>query len=420
MRWTQYLTLLVCAGLTGLIACKSTQRPFDRASDARHLSRNTQERHQLKQSCRQYPAYIPDESVNGELIPERVIRINYHIMNSGDTSHAFLAEIATPYVRELTRQMNIKLADNLPMSLPAAKGTPVLPTRIRLEIAPIPGMFWDDGVYYHFDDELYTYVHTGRNRNNSDLRVIDKYAIQPDSVLNIFILPHHPDSVASSTYRATGVGIALGKAMKLSGLIRTGLPPSEFAGMTLHEIGHILGLGHTWRYSDGCDDTPYHPNCFYPGEPPCDSLISNNVMDYNHWQQAWTPCQLGQAHRNLSRRSGTARTLLKRNWCQPLPDRDLVIRDHQIWEGEVDLFGNVEVAPGGHLTIRCQVSFPEGSSLMVHPGGTLIIDGGLLTNDCGMPWQGIILGCKGSRCGQVQMTEDADIQFAPPAGSTRE
>lgn len=411
MRWTQYLILFLWTGLVGLASCSSFQKPFDRTRDGKIVSRTTQERYDLKQSCRKYPAYVPEDSANGQLIPDRVIRVNYHILNSSDTSHAFLAEIATPYVQELTRQINSKLAQNLPMSLPSAQGSEVLPTRMRVEITPIPGMFWDDGVYYHFDDELYAYVHTGRNRNNSDMQVIKKYAIQPDSVLNIFILPHHPDSVASATYRATGVGIALGKAIKLSGIIRIGLPPSEFAGMTLHEIGHILGLAHTWRYSDGCDDTPHHNNCFYPGEPPCDSLISNNVMDYNHWQQAWTPCQLGQAHRNLSRRTGTARSLLKRDWCHPLEGKDLVIRDTQVWEGEVDLFGHVEIAAGGHLTIRCQVSFPEGAHLLVQPGGTLVVDGGQLTNDCGLPWKGIVLGCKGSRCGNVQMTEDAEIQF---------
>ncbi|MCF8237560.1 MAG: hypothetical protein K9I85_05350 [Saprospiraceae bacterium] len=412
MRRTQYLILLAGCALASLSACKSTVRPFNRAQDGHTLVRTSQERVSLKQPCRKYPAYVPDSTVNGQLVPERIIRVNYHILNSSDTSHAFLAEIGTPYVQELTREINKKFAENIPMSLPAAQGTPVLPTRIRLEIAPIRGMFWDDGVYYHFDDELYAYVHKGRNRNNSDMRVIKKYAIQPDSVLNIFILPHHPDSVKSTTYSAGGGGIALGKAIKLSGIITTGLPPSEFAGMTVHEIGHIMGLGHTWRYSDGCDDTPHHPNCFYPGEPPCDSLISNNVMDYNHWQQAWTPCQLGQAHRNLSRRSGTARSLLKRNWCDPLPDYNLTITDTQVWEGEVDLFGDVIIAAGGHLTIRCEVSFPQGSRLLVQPGGQLVIDGGLLTNDCGLPWQGVILGCKGRDCGKVTLTEDADIQYA--------
>lgn len=382
--------------------------------DARPLVRTTEERAAARQACRLWPSYVPDSSANGRLIPERVIRVNYHILNSLDTVHRFLAETATPYVRELTRLINRHLAANIPMSLPAARGTPVWPTRIRLEIAPIPGMEWDDGIYYHFDDELYAYVHKGRNRNNSDTRVIRKYAIQPDSVLNIFIMPHHPDSVASPTYGAGGGGITLGKAIKLSGIIATGLPPSEFSGMTVHEIGHVLGLSHTWQYSDGCDDTPHHPNCFYPGEPPCDSLISNNVMDYNHWQQAWTPCQLGQAHRNLSRATGNARSLLRRDWCHPLPGHDLVIREDEVWEGEVDLFGSVEILPGARLTIRCRTSVPAGCRILVHPGARLVIDGGRLTNDCGFPWDGIVLGCRGRKCGTVYMTEDAEIDDGHP------
>ncbi|HAD11096.1 MAG TPA: hypothetical protein DCF33_01530 [Saprospirales bacterium] len=90
-----------------------------------------------------------------------------------------------------------------------------------------------------------------------------------------------------------------------------------------HEIGHTLGLAHTWEGFDYCDDTPEgfmydhidgnncyprRANCWTydtakPGCPkkPCDdwSKVSNNIMDYNHWEPAWTQCQVDRINQNL-------------------------------------------------------------------------------------------------------------------------
>lgn len=359
--------------------------------------------------CRDFTAYIPDSSATGQRILERVLRVNYHFMNARDSSRNYHAEVGTPYVYQLTREINRKLQANVPMSLPAAAGTPVWPVRLSLQIAPMGDSGWDDGVYYHYDDELYAYVHKGRHRNNSDRRVLDRYAIQPDSVINIFILPHHPDSVGSATYPSGGVGIALGMAMKLSGIYERGLPPAEFTGLLAHEIGHILGLSHTWQFNDGCEDTPHHSNCFNIGAPPCDSLLSNNVMDYNTWQQAWTPCQLGRAHRQLSRLDGTARRYLVRDWCRPAPGGDVQVVGEEVWDAEMDLTGNLDILPGGRLVVRCRLSMPEGTRITVHPGAVLILDGAWLHNDCGLAWEGIRIRSKGRHRGKVQVQGDWKI-----------
>ncbi len=409
MRWTELLKRARLAALLALPAllpaCAVRELAFDPARDGKPLpAQETADARERQRACRDYPAYVPDSSTaTGRLVPHRTIRVNYHFVNSADGSRNFTPEVGTPYVQQLTREVNRKLAENLRMALPGTEGVPpVLPTRLSLAISPMPAVKWDDGIYYHYDDTLFAYVHKGRHRNNTDRRVIERYAIRPDSVLNIFIMPHHPDSVRSATYRAVGVGIALGKALKISGLFEhPDDPPADFAGLTLHEIGHILGLSHTWKTDDGCSDTPNHPNCFVPGEPPCDSLVSNNVMDYNTWQQAWTPCQLGKVHRNLTRSSSTIRSLVARDWCGPLPGKDLRITGTETWEGEIDLFGHVDVLPGGRLTIRCRASFPEGARLTVHPGAVLVLDGAELLNDCGLPWQGIRILKRGSRRGKV-------------------
>ncbi len=62
-------------------------------------------------------------------------------------------------------------------------------------------------------------------------------------------------------------------------------------GVLNHEIGHTLGLHHTWNSSDdifydnNCSDTPINDNCWNLDEDDdeCDEImeVSNNVMDYN-------------------------------------------------------------------------------------------------------------------------------------------
>lgn len=414
MRRVEHLTgrvfpvvLLVAASLW-LGGCALRTFSFDPDRHGRSLSeREAADPGVRSRLCRDFPPYIPDESANGNGVIHRTLRVNYHYVNARDSSHNFNAEVGTPFAYELTREINKKLAQNIPMSLPAAKDVPVLPTRMSLVITPMAGSSWDDGVYYHYDDELYAYVHKGAHRNNSDRRVIERYAIRPDSVINIFILPHHPDSVGRPTYPSGGVGIALGTSIKISGVWEHKLPPSEYAGMTLHEVGHILGLAHTWQFNDGCDDTPHHPNCFNVGEARCgDTLLSNNVMDYNTWQQAWTPCQLGKAHRNLARVDGAARRYVVRDWCMRNPEGDIRVTGQEIWDGERDLQGHLDILPGATLSIRCRVSLPEGAALTVHPGGTLILDGARIHNDCGLPWAGIRLMQQGRRKGKVYLGKD--------------
>ena len=57
----------------------------------------------------------------------------------------------------------------------------------------------------------------------------------------------------------------------------------------MHELGHSLGLLHTWNQDDGCDDTPRNAGCW-------GDTCSNNMMDYNASQSALTACQLGIIH----------------------------------------------------------------------------------------------------------------------------
>jgi hypothetical protein len=360
-------------------------------------------------ACRDLNNYIPDTSAQGRILIPRQLRVNFHFLNSTDSLHNLSPADGETFARYLPWEGNKRLQNNAVMIHPEARHLPNWPTRFSLRLTPMPNAPYDNGIYFHYDDELFFYIHKGPGRNLADRRVIDTYAIQPDSVLNVFLMPNQRhDEVDPGAYTG-GLGIALGKAIKIPGVHRYHDRPWEHLGTFLHEIGHVLGLSHTWAFNDGCDDTPHHPNCFGYGDPPCDSLVSNNVMDYNQWRTAWTPCQLGKVHSNFSRRQGWTRPLLRRNWCVRNPGFDLRIADAQEWWGERDLLGHIDLLPGSRLTLHCRVSIPAGARITVHPGATLILDGAELHNDCGLPWEGVFIQRKGRRKGRVLLGPDWSI-----------
>jgi len=351
--------------------------------------------------CSDPLSYAPD-TLHLDHFPMKYVRVNVHFMNSSDSSRNFNYPEGVKKAHDLINAANHDIETNDKLFLPPGNDIPALPPQYRLKITPRPGNPDDNGVYFHYDDELYFYVIKGRNENRSKRKVIDTYGVQLDTVLNIFILPHHPDSMASPTYRPSWAGIALTNAVKITGWFENKVTEWELRFVLNHEIGHLFGLMHTWAFNDGCDDTPHHPKCWnFSDTPPCDSLVSNNVMDYNAYQSAWSPCQIGKIHYALSREEHKSRRFLEPNWCELHPDRNIAVRDSIHWKGAKDLEGNLRILPGGVLKISCRVSLPRNAKIVVEPGGTLILDQCRLHNACGDTWQGIEIRQKGPEKGKV-------------------
>jgi hypothetical protein len=349
--------------------------------------------------CPDYTGYIPDLE-HPNYLPIKYIRVNFHIMNSADSSQNFKPVAARIYYKDLIEKANEALATNEP-NWQSPVGTPVLPKQYRYVIAPQKG---DDGFYFHYNDEDCYYVATGKYQNNYSTKVIDKYAIGKDSIINCFAMIHHPDSIKSRTYRATWQGIALGLGFKMAGLYESKVDPKDFDGLMNHEIGHILTLPHAWM-EDGCPDTKNHPNKCFVRELTgfCDTNATNNMMDYNMYQIAMTPCQIGKVQSAFANEKNKIRKCLVPNWCTLNPKMDIVIRDSIAWTGARDLEGNLSIAKGGVLKLSCRTSIPHNGSITVKPGGKLILEGAKLHNACKQSWKGVIVEEKNGIKGEVEI-----------------
>lgn len=355
--------------------------------------------------------YIPDTNYIDQT-PMKYIRLNIHWINTSDSSKNYVGKKAIKFTEGLLRAANRDVQKNCEMWLPNGNNTPVLPPRYQYVLTPRPNDPDDDGIYFHFDDEIAYYVHKGKNRNISDKRPYQRYGIQKDTVLNIFIMPHHPDSVASPTYHPGQVGVALGSHVKIAGMFEGKGTYWQYRGCFNHEVGHIYGLSHTWRFNDGCDDTPRHKQeCWSPGQRPgCDTLTSNNVMDYNVLQNSWTPCQIGKVQYRMAKERSRQRKFLEPTWCTLKEDQHIFIKDSIQWDCMKDLEGHLTIEPGASLTMRCRTSLPKGAKITVMPGATLRLDNARLHNACGEEWEGIEIQETNKEKGQVVFIGDPVLE----------
>lgn len=160
-------------------------------------------------------------------------------------------------------------------------------------------------------------------------------------------MPNSPSANGASGI-ACAIGLcALEQATKITILYGTyQLYPTwaiDISARTLnHEIAHLLKVRHSWIPNDGCGDTPPNPNCWEFGAsdttcpasaPNCCSdwsYLSNNLMDYNSYQPALTPCQIDRMHGQLNG--------VQNDWIHScddcLPSHTFITLPERVCEGE--------------------------------------------------------------------------------------
>lgn len=234
------------------------------------------------------------------------VRVNMHFMLKNDGSGNFneywdgIKDSTTNgyvFAKKVIEKANFELLNNKKMFRTPidVDSTPVLPNKMQYILM---------GVYFDRDDKF----------QNDDFfsgwEIAEKYAKNAKSEINIFcIVPEREGSGIANTIlypEAKDVELWTKVSLYKAYMKFPDWSIQYSASAINHEIGHMLGLRHTWNEDDDCDDTPMgnkRPNSgeqsqcwgFKEGDPYCGnwSNISNNIMDYNeHFPHAFTPCQL--------------------------------------------------------------------------------------------------------------------------------
>ena len=336
------------------------------------------------------PCTDPLNCIPDEFSEPRTVKINVHLIDSPAQDANFSLEEGKSYITHVINNANERLGNNTKMNLPIGNDTEVIDPGYRYKLLATPPK--KDAFYYHIDEHDYYFLNKGKKKNNYKKTVVRKYAVEEDSILNIFVISHPQDSLKSKGYKARSTGIALGTSLKISGLFSNRhRKPYRFGTLLNHEIGHVLGLAHAWTRYDGCDDTPVHPNCWDENSgPPCEGIFSNNVMDYNKSQMAYSPCQIGKIHKGFNLLNSKTRGLIYPDWCTPDESRQIIIDRAIEWKGDRDLRQDIIIVKGGRLDIHCRLSMSKGRKIVVEQGGEIHIHKhAKLHNACGDRWDGI-------------------------------
>ncbi|MBC7488558.1 MAG: T9SS type A sorting domain-containing protein [Cytophagaceae bacterium] len=215
------------------------------------------------------------------------VKVNFHFMLKSDGTGNFTEYDdgmgntnynGYMYAQDLVNGANSNLINNQQTRLPIGNTVPIPTMNLRYIIG---------GIYFHRDDAHYTYQQSGNIHNT--------YGIDKTTEINAyFSYLYHPSGVVRAGCAAGVNPISTDRWIRLTSPWQSyfnGYGVWGFIALFNHEIGHLLGLDHTFSNAETCADT-------YTSGTGTSGIWSgpgsdNNMMDYNEDQRAVTPCQWG-------------------------------------------------------------------------------------------------------------------------------
>lgn len=339
-----------------------------------------------------FQTYIPTTNT-----PIKTIRIAFHFFQKTDSSNMWQNNALTITnfnlaVNWLNHRREFTDAPSWPIP-----GVPfIADSRIRYELT---------GIYFYQDDIL------NASSNTSQLQSA-VMAVDPTR-LNSIPIYFTAGSYGAASAFATIPSYQNRTANASVVVFNDGSSSSVPSGTIDHELGHCLGLYHTYQagccpetndmtnseYMSDVFDVSWKNYCTPPANTACYHLGGWNWDPYDHTTNPYStnnlmggclymgyvsPMQMGKMHRTLS--TSNVRKYIKETTSEP--NYPLIVNNNETWDFDIQMYQDIVVKPGATLTIRCMVGMANNGRIIVERGARLIVDGGEI-NAWGTSWEGI-------------------------------
>ncbi|MCE3259639.1 MAG: C-terminal target protein [Bacteroidetes bacterium] len=305
--------------------------------------------------------YVPTAST-----PPLVYRVNVHLFKKS-SSPGIYDSVTLNDVNYFIYLINQRFANLQPPQLLA---TPVAPFISDAKIS-----FVLTGLHWHTDDNVFL-----PNSFSTHSTIDATYAINSHNTINMYFISD------PATNGAMAPGYIIGSHPSL------GWGFASMSDLYAHELGHVPGgLFHTNSTSIPADIYA-EPNSIFFTSAPCGSPnSSNNIMSYNDQCRTYiSPHQIASFHHRTKPGSvGAGSTVRYTQECDYDNTKSITITNAQTWTKPENFRGDITIAAGGHLTIKCYLNMTTNSRIVVNKGGKLTLDGGIITSLCGGLWNGI-------------------------------